>query len=82
MIRMRQFEMRKEELKYKRDLLKDSYYYMIKLRETDAKVNAHGNRILLEKYKKDYYYARQPWLRRIFHLGDLDPFDGYSSTGI
>ena len=81
-MRLKQLEMRKEELKYKRDSLKGSYDYMIKLREIDVKANADGNRILLEKYKKDYYYARQPWLRRIFHLGDLDPFDGYSSKGI
>ena len=32
----------------------------------------------LDKYKKDASYDRLPWIRKVVHLGDHDPFDGYT----
>lgn len=43
-----------------------------------AKIQMTANRCLLDKYKKDAAYDRLPWLRKIFYLGDHDPFDGYT----
>lgn len=46
--------------------------------ELEAKIQITGNKCLMDKYKKDAAYNRLPWIRRVFHLGDLDPFDGYT----
>lgn len=46
--------------------------------ELQAKIQMTANKCLLDKYKKDAAYNRLPWLRKVFHLGDLDPFDGYT----
>ncbi len=40
------------------------------------KLEGDANNVLLEKYKKDLAYERLPWLRKLVHLGNLDPFDG------
>lgn len=45
--------------------------------ELEAKIQITGNQCLLDKYKKDAAYNRLPWLRKLVHLGDHDPFDGY-----
>lgn len=45
--------------------------------ELKARVEMSGNQCLLDKYKKDAAYDRLPWIRKVFYLGDLDPFDGY-----
>ena len=81
-MKLEQLQLKKDELQFRRDSLKETFAYMLKVKELEAKASADGNKLLLEKYKKDYYYSRQPWLRRVFHLGDLDPFDGYSTKGI
>ncbi|MFR9498415.1 MAG: hypothetical protein SNI05_08330 [Rikenellaceae bacterium] len=39
-------------------------------------MNAEGQEELLNKYKKDAAYERLPWIRKVVHLGDWDPFDG------
>ena len=44
--------------------------------EMKAKIAVEGNVCLLEKYKKDASYDKLPWLRKLIHLGDYDPFDG------
>ena len=46
--------------------------------ELQAKIQMTANKCLLDKYKKEAAYNRLPWLRKVFHLGDLDPFDGYT----
>ena len=46
--------------------------------ELQAKIQMSGNKCLLDKYKKDAAYNRLPWLRKVFHLGNYDPFDGYT----
>lgn len=43
-----------------------------------ARMEMEGQQCLLDKYKKDAAYNRLPWIRKVFYLGDLDPFDGYS----
>lgn len=45
--------------------------------ELEAKIQITGNQCLLDKYKKDAEYNKLPWLRKLVHLGDHDPFDGY-----
>lgn len=45
--------------------------------ELEAKIQITGNQCLLDKYKKDAAYNRLPWIRKVVHLGDHDPFDGY-----
>ena len=44
--------------------------------EMKAKIAVEGNVCLLDKYKKDAAYDKLPWLRKLIHLGDYDPFDG------
>ena len=44
--------------------------------ELKAKIAIEGNVCLLDKYKKDANYNKLPWLRKLIHLGDYDPFDG------
>ncbi len=48
--------------------------------EMKARIAVEGNACLLEKYKKDAAYNNLPWLRRLIHLGDYDPFDGYKAN--
>lgn len=44
--------------------------------EMKAKIAVEGNDCLLDKYKRDAAYNKLPWLRKLIHLGDYDPFDG------
>ena len=46
--------------------------------ELQAKIQITGNQCLLDKYKKDAAYNCLPWIRKVVHLGDHDPFDGYT----
>lgn len=45
--------------------------------ELEAKVQIASNKCLLDAYKKQASYSRLPWIRKVIHLGNLDPFDGY-----
>lgn len=54
----------------------DNEYRKLKM-ELEAKIQITGNQCLLDKYKKDAEYNKLPWLRKVVHLGDHDPFDGY-----
>ena len=45
--------------------------------ELKARVEISANKCLLDKYQKDAAYNKLPWIRKVTHLGDLDPFDGY-----
>ena len=40
--------------------------------EMQTKAEIEGNKKLLQKYQ----YDQLPWLRKVFHLGKYDPFDG------
>lgn len=67
-----------QQMAYKTDSLNAANAYNLKVIELETQAEIHGNKQLLEKYKEDYYYDRLPWIRKVFHLGDLDPFDGYT----
>ncbi len=43
-------------------------------------INSEAKDELMGKYKKDAAYNKLPWLRKLVHMGDLDPFDGTSNT--
>ena len=76
-LKLKQME---QQMTFKTDSLNAMNAYNIKVMELETQAEIHGNNQLLEKYKEDYYYERLPWLRKVFHLGDLDPFDGYSKN--
>jgi hypothetical protein len=67
-----------QQMNYRTDSLNATNAFNLKMKELEVQSEIQGNKALLDKYKEDYYYDRLPWLRRIFHLGKLDPFDGYS----
>jgi len=46
--------------------------------ELEAKVAIDGQTALLKKYEKDHEYEKLPWLRKLVHLGEWDPFDATS----
>ena len=73
-LKIRQME---SQMNFRSDSLNATNSFNLKMKELDIQAEMQGNKVLLEKYKEDYYYDRLPWLRRIFHLGALDPFDGY-----
>jgi hypothetical protein len=73
-LKMKQME---HEMNYPLDSMKNMQDFQIKMKELDTKAEIEGSKKLLDKYQKDFAYDKQPWVRRIFHLGDLDPFDGY-----
>lgn len=74
-LKIRQME---QQMNFRTDSLNATNAFNLKMKELDIQAEIQGNKVLLDKYKEDYYYDRLPWLRRIFHLGKLDPFDGYS----
>ena len=49
--------------------------------ELEAKIQITGNKCLMDKYKKDAAYNKLPWIRKVVHLGDIDPFDGAKTSG-
>lgn len=51
--------------------------YRAQKEELKARVEMSANDCLLDKYKNDASYNRLPWIRKVTHLGDKDPFDGY-----
>jgi len=67
----REFNLRKK----KQD--QDHEFEMTKA-DLESKVAIEGNTELLKKYKKDYEYEKLPWLRKLVHLGEWDPFDASS----
>jgi len=46
--------------------------------ELEAQVAIDGQTALLNKYEKDHEYDKLPWLRKLVHLGEWDPFDATS----
>lgn len=67
----REFNLRKEKQQ------QDNTYAMTKA-ELEAQVAIDGQTELLDKYKKDAEYNKLPWLRKLVHLGEWDPFDATS----
>jgi len=57
---------------FRRDSVMANFEYLKNKDNMKAKADIEGNKKLLNKYK----YDQLPGIRKIFHLGDLDPFDG------
>lgn len=49
--------------------------------ELEAKIQITGNKCLMDVYKKEAAYNKLPWIRKMVHLGDHDPFDGANTSG-
>ena len=49
--------------------------------ELEAKIQITGNKCLMDVYKKEAAYNKLPWIRKVVHLGDHDPFDGANTSG-
>jgi hypothetical protein len=56
---------------FENQLQKDSMQNNLKNNDIASRVELEGNKRLLQKYQ----YDELPWIRKIFHLGDYDPFD-------
>lgn len=67
----REFNLRKEQQE-------QNNVYALTKAELEAKVAIDGQTELLDKYKKDAEYDKLPWLRKLVHLGEWDPFDATS----
>lgn len=78
----RQIKEAESKRQFKSDSLKMVYNYLNKKQELESRAEIEGNKKLLEKYKKDQAYEKQPWIRKLFHLGENDPFDGYDEDGV
>ena len=48
------------------------YNHDVRMQELKTEAEIKGNKKLLQKYQ----YDQLPWLRKVFHLGKYDPFDG------
>jgi hypothetical protein len=57
---------------FRNDSSMANFDYLKHKDEMQAKAEIEGNKKLLQKYQ----YDQLPWLRKIFHLGKYDPFDG------
>ncbi|MDA1336466.1 MAG: hypothetical protein O2818_06205 [Bacteroidetes bacterium] len=72
----REFELKVSQIEANQELRRDSvmanFEYLKNKDNMKAKADIEGNRKLLNKYK----YDQLPWIRRVFHLGEHDPFDG------
>lgn len=71
---------RKAELQYARDQSDKESEHARASEMMQLKMNVEGQQELINKYKKDAAYERLPWIRKVFHLGDLDPFDGSGAS--
>lgn len=67
---------RQAELQHARELSDKEFEHKHESELLKLKMNAEGQEELLNKYKKDAAYERLPWIRKVVHLGDWDPFDG------
>ena len=67
----REFNLRKDKQE------QDNTFALTKA-DLEAKVAIEGQTDLLNKYKKDHEYNKLPWLRKLVHLGEWDPFDATS----
>jgi hypothetical protein len=57
---------------FRNDSTMANFDYLKNKDEMQAKAEIEGNKKLLQKYQ----YDQLPWLRKVFHLGKHDPFDG------
>jgi hypothetical protein len=66
------------EFNLRKDKQEQDHIYAITKAELEAKTAIEGQTSLLDKYKKDAEYNKLPWLRKLVHLGEWDPFDATS----
>jgi hypothetical protein len=75
-LQMQQYQDKIKKIERDDNFRKDSslanFEYLKHKDEMEAKAEVEGNKKLLQKYQ----YDQLPWLRRVFHLGKYDPFDG------
>lgn len=71
---------RQVELQHARELSDKNLEYEQQNELLKMKMNIEGQEELLNKYKKDAAYERLPWIRKVVHFGDYDPFDGSGVT--
>jgi hypothetical protein len=57
---------------FSKDSIFANFDYLKHKDEMQAKAEAEGSNKLLQKYQ----YDQLPWIRKVFHLGKYDPFDG------
>jgi hypothetical protein len=57
---------------FRNDSTMANFDYLKHKDEMQAKAEIEGNKKLLQKYQ----YDQLPWIRKVFHLGKYDPFDG------
>jgi hypothetical protein len=57
---------------FRNDSTMANFSYLKHKDEMQAKAEIEGNKKLIQKYQ----YDQLPWLRKVFHLGEYDPFDG------
>lgn len=70
-----QWQKEEREFNLRKDKQDQDHLYAITKAELESKTAIEGHTELLDKYKKDYEYEKLPWLRKLVHLGEWDPFD-------
>jgi hypothetical protein len=73
-----QWQKDEREFNLKKDKQENDHTYEMTKAELESKTAIEGQTALLGKYKKDYEYEKLPWLRKLVHLGEWDPFDATS----
>lgn len=73
-----QWEKDEKEFNLRKDKQNQSHEYEMTKAELESKTAIEGQTALLDKYKKDAEYDKLPWLRKLVHLGEWDPFDATS----
>ena len=66
------------EFNLRKDKQENDHTYEMTKAELESKTAIEGQTALLDKYKKDAEYNKLPWLRKLVHLGEWDPFDATS----
>lgn len=70
-----QWQKDEREFNLRKDKQEQDHTYAMTKAEFESKTAIEGHTELLDKYKKDYEYQKLPWLRKLVHLGEWDPFD-------
>jgi hypothetical protein len=66
------------EFNLRKDKQEQDHIFALTKADLEAKAAIDGQSALLDKYKKDAEYNKLPWLRKLVHLGEWDPFDATS----
>ena len=72
------WEQEERDFNLRKDKQEEDHEYAMTKADLEAQVAIDGQTALLNKYKKDYEYDKLPWLRKLVHLGEWDPFDATS----